>query len=296
MTRSPLTQAAGDYLSRGLAVIALTGKTPNVRLHKRGLYDALRGAPESEADWDFIESFFDHRSTTGVGLLTGEPYVVVDIDGPVGADEWQAIAGEGSKPDRWVAMTHHGLHMWYSPSLDLLSAREDGFVGPGTIKLGTKLDMKGYGGYVAAPPSAFDDPDDCERFHQPCDTYVWLLEPGEDAPMEAPRGLLRLVEEHVFDLKRSMAGKELRKKAWGPRWQVGDHVYYAQPGHDSLIKGMKEAQEGNRNAYLHWAAATLAEEGGQEEDFEQLYDAALSNGLTSEESTRTIRSARKAHG
>lgn len=282
-----LIEAAGDYLTRGLAVIALTGKTPNVRLHKRGLYDALRGAPESPEDWAFINGFFSHPQTTGIGILTGEPYIVVDIDGEEGAKQWRDMTGDEGVSDRWVAKTGRGLHLWYSPSLDLLTPSGDsGFVGPGTIKLGPKLDMKGYGGYVAAPPSR----------HPDGHMYEWLLEPADEPPMEAPEALLKEVRDHLFDLKQAMLAKGLRNKAWGPRYQEGDHVYYAQPGHDALIKGMKEAQEGNRNAYLHWAAATLSEEGGQDEDFEALYEAALANGLTREETVRTIKSAKRSHG
>ena len=286
MSRSPLVEAAGDYLARGLAVIALSGKTPNTLKHKRGLYDALRGAPESEEDWTFIASFFDHKATTGIGILTGEPYVVVDIDGEEGAEQWRDLARDAHTPDRWVAKTGRGLHLWYAPSLDLLVPSGEGFAGPGTIKLGPKLDLKGFGGYVAAPPS----------LHPDGHRYEWLLEPGDEPPIEAPEPLLKEVRDHLFDLKQALAAKNVRRKAWGPRYKEGDHVYYAQPGHDALIKGMKEAGEGNRNAYLHWAAATLGEEGGQEEDFEALFDAAIANGLTREESTRTIRSARRAHG
>jgi hypothetical protein len=269
-----------------MAVIALTGKTPNVRLHKRGLYDALRGAPEGASDWEFIAGFFEHRETTGIGLLTGEPYIVVDIDGEEGAVQWRDIAGDDYMPDRWVSKTGRGLHLWFNPGIGGLQAIGDRIVGPGTLKLGPKLDMKGYGGYVAAPPSA----------HPDGHTYEWLLPPDGDFPMEAPEGLQKEVRDHQFDLKQSLAAKALRNKAWGPRYQPGDTVFYAQPGHDSLIKGMKAAEEGNRNAYLHWAAATLGEEGGVEEDFEALYEAALGNGLTREETVRTIKSARRAHG
>jgi hypothetical protein len=54
--------------------------------------------------------------------------------------------------------------------------------------------------------------------------------------------------------------------------------------------------EGNRNNYLHWAAATLAEEFATDEDLERLFDAAIAAGLTPVETKRTIRSAMKAAG
>jgi len=281
-----MADSAGDYLRRGLSIIALTGKTPNVSIHKRGIYDCLKGAPESEDDWALIYRALNHRDTTGIGILTGLPYVVVDIDGEEGAEQWAEVAGADYLTDRWVAKTGRGLHLWYNPGLSLLVPSDDGFVGPGTIKLGPKLDLKGFGGYVAAPPSR----------HPDGGVYEWLAEPGDEPPFEVPKGLARLIEEHIADLRMAIEAKDVRRNAWGPRWEWGDHVYYAQAGHDSLIAGMKTAHEGNRNAYLHWAAATLAEEGGVEDDFEQLYSAALANGLTSEESTRTIRSARRAHG
>ena len=87
MSSSPLVAAAGDYLTRGLAVIALTGKTPNVRIHKHGLHQALSGAPETAEDWDLLEEVFTHPDTTGVGILTSFPYIVVDIDGEEGAEQ-----------------------------------------------------------------------------------------------------------------------------------------------------------------------------------------------------------------
>jgi hypothetical protein len=74
-----------------------------------------------------------------------------------------------SCPNRWVAKTGRGLHLWYSsiePS--------------GSMKLGTLLDLKGQGGYVAAPPS----------LHPDGHRYTWLLEPDDEPPMEAPDALL----------------------------------------------------------------------------------------------------------
>lgn len=275
MTSSPLTEAAGDYLARGLAVIALTGKTPNVKLHKHGLHDALRGGPESDEDWAFIAGFMDHPDTTGVGIVIEAPYVVVDIDGEEGAIQWADLNGEPLISDRWVAKTGRGLHLWFAtwrPSP--------------TIKLGSKLDLKGVGGYVAAPPSK----------HPDGGTYEWLIPPGAEAPMEAPEQLARRIEDHLYDLQASLEAKAVRARAYGPKYVEGDTVFYAQPNHDAVIEGMKSAVEGNRNNYLHWAAATLAEEGATDEEFETLEAAALAAGLERVEVTRTLRSARRGHG
>jgi hypothetical protein len=266
-----LTVAAGEYLALGLRVIALSGKTPNTALHKHWRDDLLVGEPESEEDWAFIDRFFSHPETTGIGIVIDYPFVVVDIDGEEGAVQWRDLVGVGEVPDRWVAKTGRGLHLWY------------GSITPtGTIKLGSKLDLKAQGGYVAAPPSK----------HPDGGTYEWLWAPGAEAPMEAPEPLARRIEDHAYDLRSSMEAKQTRALAYGPRFKSGDTVFYAQASHDALFEGMKAAVEGNRNNYLHWAAATLAEENGTEEEFEQLAAIAIDCGLDRVEVVRTLRSAR----
>jgi hypothetical protein len=90
--------------------------------------------------------------------------------------------------------------------------------------------------------------------------------------------------------------KAIRRHAWGPKYNEGDHVFFAQASHDPIIEGMKTAVDGNRNNYLHWAAATLAEEGAPDDEFNLLAEAALAVGLEPIEVKRTLRSARRAHG
>jgi hypothetical protein len=276
---SPLVTAAVEYLNLGLAVIALTGKTPNVEVHKRGLYQALEGAPDPE-DLPLLQSVFEHPATTGIGIVIRYPYVVVDIDGPDGAEQWLALNGTDidgfAGPDiTWAAKTGRGLHLWYAC-----------LTPTGTIKLDSKLDLKAEGGYVVAPPSQ----------HPDGGTYRWLVPPSaEEPPKEVPEALRERIEDHAFDMQAKLGRKEERRNAWGPKYAEGDHVFYAQASHDALIEGMKTALDGNRNNYLHWAAATLAEEAGSDEEFELLASTALEAGLDSVEVKRTIRSARRSH-
>lgn len=272
---SPLALAAADYLSKGLAVIALTGKTPNTAIHKRGLDQPLEGAAETQSDLDLLDEVFDHPDTTGIGILTRHPLVVVDIDGEEGAAQFmEEFADDDPLPDRWVARTGRGLHLYLGCPIET-----------GTIKLGPKLDLKGTGGYVAAPPSK----------HPDGHLYEWIA-PPEGPPLMVPMPLLQRIGRHLESLERAMAGKALRRPIRQPRYTPGDTVFYAQLGYDALIEGMATAEEGNRNNYLHWAAATLAEEGGIDEDFEQLGEAALAVGLEPIEVRRTLRSARRLHG
>lgn len=274
---NPLTEAAIQYLGLGLKVIALTGKTPNVQLHKTGLHSHLAGAPESDEDIAFVASFFEHPDTTGVGILTNFPYVVVDIDGEEGAIEWARLLDDKRNTElsdgaRWVAKTGRGLHLWFATS-----------VPTGTIKLGTKLDLKGDGGYVAAPPSK----------HPDGGTYTWIMPPSAEAPpVEVPEPLARRIEDHAFDIQMTRDSKTLSAAKWGPKYNEGDTKFYAQASHDALMEGMLTAQEGNRNNYLHWAAKTLDEENASSEEFEQLEALALKAGLDKVEVRRTLRSAR----
>lgn len=283
---SPLVEAAAIYLGMGLAVIALNGKMPNGKVHRHGKDEPLVGAPESDEDWDLISGAFDHPDTTGIGILTGRPYVVVDIDGEEGAEQWVDIVGDYGlyEEARWVAKTGRGLHLWYNPGLSLLRPTEEGFVGPPTIKLGAKLDLKGFGGYVAAPPSR----------HPDGGSYEWLVAPRGDAPLEIPDALRERIEDHMFDQQGKLDAKIIRRQAWGPKYVEGATTFYAQASHDALIEGMTKAGEGNRNNYLHWAAATLTEEGGSDEEFAMLAEAALAVGLEPIEVKRTVRSARRA--
>lgn len=280
--RSELVEAAAGYLNAGLAVIALTGKTPNVKVHRTGLSNPIVGPVINPEDWQLLEQVFDHSQTTGIGLLTRWPYVVVDIDGEEGAQQWaDMIAPDGITDPlalfagtHWVSQTGRGFHLWF------LTGEETG-----TIKLGPKLDLKGDGGYVAAPPS----------LHPDGHRYKWLRYNDEFLPPPAPEALADAIRDHNFDLQMKRDSKIVRRAAWGPKYVEGDTVFYAQASHEPLLEGMAEAVEGNRNAYLHWAAATLAEEGGSDEEFERLAQIALDNGLEPVEVKRTIRSARKAH-
>ena len=266
---SELLAAAQGYLQLGLSVIALTGKAPNGKVHPRGLYDAF---PWSDNDEDALASAFLHPLTTGIGILTSYPYVVVDIDGEEGAREWARIAGEDYMPDRWVAKTGRGLHLWYSD-----------FDQRSTAKLGTKLDLKGNGGYVAAPPS----------LHPDGHTYEWLLPPGDLPPMELPAGLAKFLADRDWEQKRRVVGREMAK--WVEHEQFSEGRIWATHGNfDGIIRTVADAEEGNRNAALHWAACVMAEDNADDAEYDRLIEAAHEAGLTARETRLTIRSARKA--
>ena len=281
---SELREAAQEYLALGLSVIALTGKTPNGAVHPHGLYDAMsyekllgtlspeqRKAPAAIIHPSYYAPF-DHPNTTGVGILTSFPYVVVDIDGEEGAVQWMAMLG--GDPDlgspRWVAKTGRGLHLWFAVTAPT-----------GTKKLGPKLDLKGEGGYVVAPPSR----------HPDGGTYEWLLPPDTTyPPLEIPLPLQKWLDDSAFDAERKKVSRTSQKRVQQP---PKEGWFVPQWGNEGILDAMSKADEGNRNHLLFWCAATLEEEGAPEEDFDALAQLALEAGLEARETRLTIRSGRR---
>lgn len=272
--RQSLVEAAQQYLNMGLKVIALTGKAPNGKVHPHGLKDALDTERyHTQGLLTELTRCFSHPATTGIGILTTWPLVVVDIDGEDGAQAWKALAGDEYMPDRWVAKTGRGLHLYFF-SIEQV----------GSMKLAPLLDLKGEGGYVAAPPS----------LHPDGHRYEWLLPPDECWMIEVPVRLAERIRAHLFDQERRIVRSAQQKRI--RHAPLEDGVLWASWGYDGIINRMLDASEGERNNYLHWAAATMAEEGALEEEFESLRAAALDAGLTHLETKRTIRSARRGHG
>ncbi len=265
MTRE-VTQAAHDYVVRGLRVIALTGKMPNVKVHPHGLLDAFT---DIHGEREFGAAF-NHPDTTGVGIVTGKPLYVVDIDGPEGAQLWLRIVGEDDYiPEGWVAQTGRGLHLYFLDPDDWP-----------TTKLGDKLDFKANGGYVAAPPS----------LHPSGHRYQWLLAPTDsDGINEMPSGLRENLERRRYEREARLAAKPAQRAV--RRSALENGKWYPVSTFDGIIERMRSESEGNRNHILYWAARTMIEEGADEEDLQELLDAALGNGLHSREARRTIRSA-----
>lgn len=278
---SALVAAAHDYLAAGLHVIALSGKLPNRRWHPHGFHDALSGVPERAEDDALIERIFDHDDTTGVGIVLDGRLCVVDIDGEEGAQQFGELV-----PTYWrkggttaVARTARGLHLYFlSPRIVR------------TTKLGPKLDLKGIGGYVAAPPSV----------HPGGAVYTWLdpLVYTADTP-SGQRVCLDWLPDEVEEAvgNDSLDGVEFRRgtsrrcimQAPSTRGEPSFEVITVTGDIDALAGAVERAEEGSRNNMLFWAAAEAAEGGFPIADvYETLLTAALRSGLDQEESRRTI--------
>lgn len=260
---NPLEEAAREYIRLGLRTLALTGKTPNTAVHRTWSHEnSIHGL----TDILTFRDAFRHPATTGVGILTGPTYYVVDIDGEEGARVWRDLVGDADfMPDRWVARTGRGLHLWYA---DYRMWR--------TTKLGTKLDFKGYGGYVAAPPSQ----------HPDGPIYEWLLPPtADEPPREFPEGLFTALGTGNWSVERSKVKRVER------RITRDAGMLMPTTNFDGILERMKAAEPGERNNVLNWAAYTMIGDGADDEDLQVLAQTALDAGLDRHEIERTIGSA-----
>lgn len=271
-----LLDAASNYINAGLSVIALSGKLPNTAVHRHGLDNAISGTIETDEDRAALAEFFGHPETTGVAIVIPEHLVVVDIDGEVGAESYQRMAGSDI-PDTPAAKTGRGLHLWFmTPRVQ------------GSTKLADKLDLKGVGGYVAAPPS----------LHPDGHVYTWLdpLHVGTQlAPIDwLPMGIEMLLadreaiatENHVERPVYHLYNLSLQDGRWRLR------VTPIPPPIDGLIATVKNAEPGGRNNTLAWAVLQARDEGVTlEVALRDLGGAAIEAGLTDREVKTTIRSA-----
>jgi hypothetical protein len=256
---TPLVEAARDYLSAGLAIIALTGKLPNVAIHPHGLREPMVGVPDGPDDDALLEKVFTHPKTTGVAIVIEAPYVVVDIDGEEGAQQLLELTGTAKLDLTPVARTSRGLHVWQA------------IAGPAqrTAKLGPKLDLKGVGGYVAAPPS----------LHPSGFRYEWLR------PLVVGGAI-----QPVMELSEAISSTLARAESIVA--QYGLQMPNQPASLDALVRHVRGLEEGNRNNGLHWAASSARDDGfSYAEAAPRLLEAALAAKLDRQEAMTAIRSA-----
>lgn len=134
-----LFDAARRYVDRGWSVIPLVNKRPAVKAWKE-----FQARPPVDAE---LARWFDSRrlKPTGIGVVTGRlsDLVVVDCDALSDATYWQA-----EFPPSPVAVDSGGggVHFYYQahPEIDVFSR---------TRIFQRRIDVRGEGGYIVAPPS-----------------------------------------------------------------------------------------------------------------------------------------------
>lgn len=150
-SNNELLASASEYVARGWSVIPLRDKAAAVPWKE---FQRRLPTPDELSNW-FLEAVI---SATGIGIITGNVsrLVVVDCDSVEDANYWRV-----QRPATpLVAQTGGGgLHFYYALPCDIDVRNR--------IKVsGRRIDIRGEGGYAAAPPS----------LHASGRRYEWLSE------------------------------------------------------------------------------------------------------------------------
>lgn len=287
-----LTEAALAYLEQGHHIIALTHKRPSTKYHARPDEEtagwswerSIHGMPETPAELDALAEVFEDPTTTGLALLIPEHYLVADVDTEDAAVLFEHLTKDD--PDRYetrVAKTTKGLHIWYFAP----GANQSMWVG------GRMLLFKGFGGYVAAPPSRHFNEDGVQD-----GVYTWLSEAGYSylpdgiadylAKMaaDAAASPMRAYETEARHMRAEMVGD-------GP-WSLVAGTLKFVPSYqiEGLCKAILNAPDGNQNNMIAWAAMQARDEGvPYDVAMPQLLEAAIKGGHPRERALTTIKGA-----
>jgi hypothetical protein len=145
----PLHSAALWYAEQGLRILPLT---PGTKIPFKG----SNGCKDATTDTTQINAWWTKTPDANIGIATGHLVDVVDVDGP---------AGQKSRATHWEmfeALTVIGKVLTPRPGGMHLYVPAKPGIGNGANLL-DKVDYRGDGGYVVAPPSVNEQ-----------GTYRWL--------------------------------------------------------------------------------------------------------------------------
>lgn len=272
--------AARDYAALGLGVIPIhtvvdtgcdcgdvacksPGKHPRTR---RGLRDA-------STDTVQIERWATRWPHSNIAIVTGagSGIVVLDVDGEEGETSLANLEDEYGALPRAVSVATGG------GGRHLIFRHPGGKVPNSSGRLGTKLDVRGDGGYIVVPPSN----------HISGNSYRWIVSPQEMTPAELPAWLVERMNEkpsHKPSPRRSSSTS-----------RVLSADRYTRFVFNQVLAELAGAVEGNRNDALNKAAFRLGQFVGANvisrgEVEQALHDQAASLGLGERETELTIRS------
>jgi Bifunctional DNA primase/polymerase, N-terminal len=206
-----------DYAARGWQCFPLKprSKEPATR---RGFYDATTN-PETLRRW------FE-RFPYNVGIRTGTPsnIFIVDIDGDLGFASLAEIESQyGRLPQTLLSATGNGRHHWFATRHHPIPCS--------TAKIGAGLDVKGDGGYVAAPPS----------IHPNGKTYRWFDD--SKSPAVAPDWLIELARKKPTPTISERALATIKPRN-------GEPNVYGRAALDDEIAALAVTGPGGRNRAL----------------------------------------------
>lgn len=268
-----MIKEAIGYLIRGHHLIVLAGKRPHPAYHEQWSWEnSIHGVPETPEEFDALDRVLLDPTVTGIGILIPQHVLVADVDTEEAAVLFAALAD--GMPSTVTAQTPKGLHVWFqAPGAD--GSRWIG---------GRTLLFKGFGGYVAAPPSAHFDSNGVQD-----GVYTWI------SPFEV--GMDFLPARIEAELARQSELKALspnRKGETGTHAVVNWPLIYQVANLDGLCRAIREAPDGNQNNMIAWAAMQARDEGVPfDVAMPQLLEAALQGNHPRHRAEATIRGAYK---
>ncbi|WP_250283133.1 bifunctional DNA primase/polymerase [Frankia sp. CiP1_Cm_nod2] len=265
MTIPPDHDRHGDPVDMHAAALALAGRGIHVFPVRPGAkIPMVRWGSESTDDPAIINAWWSRWPAASIGVACGPSgLVVIDIDGPAGAESWAALTAEHGEVTTCAVTTGRdggGRHLWFRAGPAPGVRNSAGLLGPG-------IDVRGTGGMVLAPPS----------LHRSGRRYAW-----------AARAPLALLPDWLREAATPTPPARRPSRALPPvpadRLLVG------------LVRVVSDAPEGTRNDRLYWAGTRAAEHAAagrldHTTAVDALLRAAEAAGLPPGEAARTVRSA-----
>jgi hypothetical protein len=245
-----VSQAALAYAERGWQVLPLwwpssggacacgrsdcesVAKHPIHRLVPHGLHDASSALDTVTRWWRSVP-----RANVGIRTGAASDLVVLDVDGPHGRRALRTlVAAHGLFAARWARTGGGGWHAYFShPGTNVPSSAG---------RVGDRLDLRGEGGYVVAPPSR----------HWSGQAYQWIALPDDAAP---PSG------RELPPLPGWLLERAVRTATGGSpsevRLRTGDAHAYAAAAVEREAHTVAHAPHGQRNHRLNRAAFRLGQ-------------------------------------
>jgi hypothetical protein len=197
MSDSPqLLRAALEYAEQGYQVIPLhtpTGESCSCRKpdcesvgkHPR----TAHGLKDASSDPAKIRQWWERWPDANVGIATGPEsgIFILDVDGAQGEASLSDLAKRGFiLPDTYSVKTGRGSHLYFL-------WEEDADIRNSQSKLAPGLDIRGAGGYVAAPPSMHKsgrhyEVNESSTNPAPCPEWLLVIRHGQiaQAPQSGP--------------------------------------------------------------------------------------------------------------
>jgi Bifunctional DNA primase/polymerase, N-terminal len=275
MADNPLLNAALDYAARGVPVLPV--HTPTIRPGREVACSCgdpacgsigkhpitAHGLKDASTNREQVEWWWQRFAQANIGLATGHLFDVLDMDGPTGERSMARLSAKYpfGPPGPLVRTGRGGWHVYLAPT---------GLGNPKPRGL-EKVDWRGRGGYVLAPPSR----------HATGRRYRWLRD--LDTPIPEVPPALRERLEHPQPVQPA-ARSSVRPLAPG-------HPY-GQRALETRLAEVARAPKGERNRTLYVAGLRLFSlvAGGVLERSQVeagLLAAAERSGLLAEEPTQT---------